>query len=177
MKFLPLLFLIPLITFAQSGEIVVGTEAVAYDERIETGAGVLYYRDNQLVASEYDIDADGKTDTWLKYQGELVELEAVDTDSDGEADTFFSISADGEVTSIEGEGASQFEKPEIVEFKELIDGGSSATADSDLVGPLDRITIPKHGSFPWWIILLLLGGGGYWLYRKKKAVEADNTDS
>lgn len=158
------ILLLPLVTLAQAGELNIGESRVYYDSSSSTEAGTLYYQSDNLVASEHG----GIT---LVYENDVVVLEAHDTDGDGKLDAFLELN-DDEVTSMTGEGASVFERPETVEFEELLaEGGSEAATQDDLVGSLDSITIPGGGGFPWWIILLLAIGGGYWFYKKRQEKE------
>ena len=118
-------------------------------------------------------ESDGVT---LVYENDGVILEAHDTDGDGKLDAFLTLDNNEEVTSIIGEGAGAFERPEVVEFEDLVaeEGGSEAAAEEDLVGSLDSITIPGSG-LPWLpiIIVLLAAVGGYRFYKKRKMAETE----
>ena len=162
------ILLLPLVSLAQAGELNVGDKNVAYDSVSEKEAVTLYYQGETLVASE----SDGVT---LVYENDVLALEAHDTDGDGKLDAFLTLDSNEEVTSMTGEGVSAFERPETVEFEDLIaEGGSEAAAEEDLVGSLDSITIPGSG-LPWLpiIIVLLAAVGGYRFYKKRKMAETE----
>jgi len=117
------ILLLPLVSLAQAGNLVVGDKNVAYDSVSEKEVATLYYQGETLVASE----SDGVV---VVYENDQVVLEAHDTDGDGELDAFLTLGNDGEVMKTEGDGAEVFRRPETVEVAELIanGGGSFAAA-------------------------------------------------
>jgi hypothetical protein len=168
------ILLLPIVSFAQSSsELVVGEQSVSYDGTTTTDTGTLYYQENTLVASEHQ----GVT---LLYQDEQVTLEAHDTDGDGALDVFLTLGAEGEVVDTSGEGASMFERPETVEFAEFLasEGGggfaAAPTAEEDLVGSLDSITIPS-GAGSWLVPVFILAAivAGWWYFRGRKKFDED----
>ncbi len=176
MKYILFILLVPYVVLAEApGTLEIGELTVVYEELTQIEGGELYYSADALVASAHDYDGNGAFDTWLTYNGEFLEFEAHDNTGDGAPDTFISVTKDGEVIGIEGEGADRFKKPEIVDFSERVDttGGGFAAAPpndtTDLVGSLDRVDIPGRG-LPLGTILLwllIIGAAGYWWYRRK----------
>ena len=165
-KILFALLLLPLLTFAQEGgELTIGERTVAYTNSTENELGTYYYADDSLVASVHEKVS-------LVYENDIAVLEAHDTNGDGTLDAFLSLDSEGEVTEMTGEGASIFERPETVEFADLMaaDGGGSEVSDSDedLVGDLDSITIPGNHNYTFYIFTVIFIGVAYWWYRRKK---------
>ncbi len=163
--FLFTLLLLPVLTFAQEGgQVTIGDRTVAYDSSEVRDGNAYYFNGADLVASEHPGSA-------FVYVNDQAVLEAHDTTGDGSVDTFVSLDTNGQQTSVTGEGVDKFTKGEPTEFADLVaeKGGSEAAAQDDLVGSLDRITIPGGGIPAWtyilWIVIL---GGGYWLYKKRK---------
>lgn len=171
-KILITLLLFPLLTFAQTGgELSVGEQTITYDTSTEIDSGVLFYLEDVLVASEHGV-------VMLVYQDDQVVLEAHDISGDGEYDTFLTLNEAGEVTKMEGEGVSAFERPEPVEFDDLLaesgGAGEAGTPDEDLVGSLDSITIPGSGKAFWFPIFLVISiVAGWWYFRGKNKDEGD----
>ena len=162
-KIILTLLLLPLLTFAQAGgEFSVGGETIPYDITKQIESGVLFYSEDILVASEHGA-------VMFVYQNDKAILEAHDISGDGEYDTFLTIGATGEVTKMEGEGMSAFERPEPVEFADLLEASEgAATIDDDLVGSLDSITIPGSGNAIWFPIFLVVAiVTGWWYFRGK----------
>ncbi len=159
------ILLLPLLTFAQTdGELTIGSKTVSYDTTTEVNGGMLYYQGDDLVASTH-----GKVA--LVYQEGQAVLEAHDTNDDGVFDAFLTLDSEGAVTKMEGEGASVFTRPEVVEFADLRayeEKESAAANEEDLVGSLDSITIPGYHNYLLYVFIALLISGGYWYYRKRK---------
>ena len=170
MKTLLFIFLmLPLLTFAQmGGELTVGERAVVYDEMTDFDGVEYYYKDNGLAASKHG-------NAWLVYEKDIVVYEAHDTDDDGNPDVFFTIDSNENVVEIVGESAAQFERPEVIEFSDLLNEISNVEGEAfyegdveDLVGDLSSIKIPKYHNYTLYVFILIFLGGGYWWYRKKK---------
>lgn len=169
------MLLVPVLSFAQDGgELLAGEQMVVYDNATTTDAGTLFYQDNNLVASEHQ----GVT---LLYQDDQVTLEAHDMNGDGALDAFLTLNAEGEVVDITGEGASVFERPDTVEFAELLarEGGageaSATDEEEDLVGSLDSITIPDGaGSWLVPVFILVTIVAGWWYFKGRKKFEQDD---
>jgi len=165
------ILLLPLMTFAQEGGILqIGGTSVNYTSQLEAEGAILYYQDDTLVASEHGGIS-------LVYENDKVVLEGHDTDGDGAPDTFLTLDQNEEIAEVEGLSADKFERVVTTDFdpgSSGIDSPSAAAQDADLVGSIDRITIPG-GGLPWfvWLLvaLLLAAGGGYWWYRTRKIEE------
>ena len=161
------ILVLPLLVLAEEGELRVGGEVIAYDESSLTESGVLYYFNDELVASEHGA-------VLLVYKDDQVVMEAHDITGDGEFSTILTLDQSGAVVEVKGDGAEQFERPEVVELEELlaVDGGAGAP-DDDLVGDLSSITIPKYRNYTFYIMTIVLLGSAYWWHRRKNGKEED----
>ena len=148
-KLFLLTLLLPLLTFAQTeSNLVIGSTPVQYDSKTETVEGTYYYRNESLVASEHEGIS-------IVYEFESAVLEAHDTDGDGVLDTFLKLDKFNEIKSVEGSGVSEFERPESVEFSNLLEDdtdNNEAATQEDLVGDLSSIKI----NLPLLLIMILV---------------------
>ncbi len=166
-KYLLILLLAPLLTFAQvEGELVVGENIVTYDRMVETDTSTMYFSADDMVASKID----GIT---MLYEYGRATLEAHDTDNDGTLDVFLTLDKFDQIKSATGTGVSVFERPAIVSFDELRTlADSEAQVDAqpsdDLVGSVSSIKIPRYHNWKLYVAIVLLAGGGFWWYRKRK---------
>lgn len=154
-----------------AGEVTVGDRVVAHDSfYIEPNGAQSFYQDGVLVITTHDLDQNDVLDLWLVYESDQVVYEGHDTDGNGEPDLFITLGDNEVITEQTGTKVPAWKRPDIVEFSDLIitTENEEKDASSDLVGSLDRITIP-HGGLPWVTIVLWLGvfGAGFWWYKKR----------
>lgn len=170
--------LAPILLWAQSDEnttntLTIGTQTIAYEEAISITSGVLYYDKKTeepnavLVASVHDTNNDDEDDVWLVYdQNGQATLEAYDTNNDQAPDVFVTLTSEGEVIALEGEGAAQFERDTPTPFSP--ESILNANADTDLVGDLSDISIaPKDNNWVFFVILFIVGMGLYFLWKRQ----------
>lgn len=155
-----------------AGEVTVGDRVITHDSfYIEPNGVQSFYQGGVLVVTTHDLDQNDVLDLWLVYESDQVVYEGHDSDGNGEPDRFIALDTGEIVVAQTGTIAVEWERPEIVEFPDLIAATESEEIDasSDLVGSLDRITIP-HNDLPWITVILWLGvfGGGFWWYKKRK---------
>jgi len=108
-----------MMVFAQAGEVVVGEKTIAYDSFSENENSVYYYLGDSLVVSQHD-------KVWLVYENDFAVLEAHDTDNDGELDVFLKLDKNENIIAVTGKKAPSFERPDSVEFEELLGAEMSA---------------------------------------------------
>jgi len=155
----------PLLLFAQTESILhIGAQTITYDKEAKVGEVTLYYQADTLVASQ-------QADVWIMYKDDQAVLEAYDTNTDGTPDTFVTLSKEGEVQAVTGEGATELERPVVVPFDDLLSKETGTTGtEEDLVGDISSITIPSYHNYTLYTLVLLVLGGGYWWYKKRKYV-------
>ncbi|MCA9355159.1 hypothetical protein KC865_01235 [Candidatus Kaiserbacteria bacterium] len=159
------LLLLPMLAFAEAGELTVGEQTVLYDSSKRVESGVLYYSGGELVASEHGV-------VMFLYQNNEAVLEAHDISGNGEFDTFLTLNSEGGVSRVSGEGSGQLERKKTVELSDLMaEGGAGSEASGppeDLVGPLDSITVSSYQDYRLYIITVIFIVLAYWWHRRKK---------